>query len=106
MLLSAVKKCAEENDGGRLFCYGSDIDLICVKMTVVNLMMNSVPSEVTWMNTLTMQHWRSYHIDLQLMKWKSRRMFIISLSDNEALRLRFSFHQRLEEGFSLTQTHQ
>ncbi|WP_261386074.1 N-6 DNA methylase [Parabacteroides distasonis] len=24
MLLSAVKKCAEENDGGRLFCYGSD----------------------------------------------------------------------------------
>ena len=30
MLLSAVKKCAEENDGGRLFCYGSDIDLICV----------------------------------------------------------------------------
>lgn len=106
MLLSAVKKCAEENDGGRLFCYGSDIDLICVKMTVVNLMMNSVPSEVTWMNTLTMQHWRSYHIDLQLMKWKSRRMVIISLSDNEALRLRFSFHQRLEEGFSLTQTHQ
>lgn len=106
MLLSAVKKCAEENDGGRLFCYGSDIDLICVKMTVVNLMMNSVPSEVTWMNTLTMQRWRSYHIDLQLMKWKSRRMVIISLSDNEALRLRFSFHQRLEEGFSLTQTHQ
>ena len=48
------------------FCYGSDIDLICVKMTVVNLMMNSVPGEVTWMNTLTMQHWRSYHIDLQL----------------------------------------
>jgi hypothetical protein len=66
MLLSAVKKCAEENDGGRLFCYGSDIDLICVKMTVVNLMMNSVPGEVAWMNTLTMQHWRSYHIDLQL----------------------------------------
>ena len=60
------KKCAEENDGGRLFCYGSDIDLICVKMTVVNLMMNSVPGEVAWMNTLTMQHWRSYHIDLQL----------------------------------------
>lgn len=66
MLLSAVKKCAEENDGGRLFCYGSDIDLICVKMTVVNLMMNSVPGEVAWMNTLTMQHWRSYHLDLQL----------------------------------------
>ena len=57
---------SEENDGGRLFCYGSDIDLICVKMTVVNLMMNSVPGEVAWMNTLTMQHWRSYHIDLQL----------------------------------------
>lgn len=37
-----------------------------VKMTVVNLMMNSVPGEVAWMNTLTMQHWRSYHIDLQL----------------------------------------
>lgn len=42
------------------------MDLICVKMTVVNLMMNSVPGEVAWMNTLTMQHWRSYHIDLQL----------------------------------------
>lgn len=66
MLLPAVKKCAEENDGGRLFCYGSDIDLICVKMIVVNMMMNSVHGEVAWMNTLTMQHWRSYHIDLLL----------------------------------------
>lgn len=65
-MINIFTSCAEENDGGRLFCYGSDIDLICVKMTVVNLMMNSVPSEVTWMNTLTMQHWRSYHIDLQL----------------------------------------
>lgn len=50
----------------RPYCYGSDIDLNCVKMCVINMIINSIPGEIAWMNTLTMEHWRSYHIKLIL----------------------------------------
>lgn len=39
-------------------------DLTCVKMTTINMLMNSIPGEVAWMNTLTMEHWRSYRTGL------------------------------------------
>lgn len=66
MLLSAAKQCTEKNENARPYCYGSDIDLLCVKMCVVNMIMNSIPGEIAWMNTITMEHWRSYHIKLTL----------------------------------------
>lgn len=42
--------------------YGADIDHTCVKMTVLNMLMNSMEGEVAWMDTLAMKHWKSYHI--------------------------------------------
>lgn len=66
MLLSAVKASTKENPLNRPFCYGSDIDLNCVKMTTINLLMNSIPGEVAWMDTLKLEHWRSYKINLIL----------------------------------------
>ena len=65
LLLSAAKKCVEK-ETERPYCYGSDIDLNCVKMCVINMIINSIPGEIAWMNTLTMEHWRSYHIKLIL----------------------------------------
>lgn len=41
-----------------------DIDLTCVKMTAINMLKNSVPSEIAWMNTLTLEHWRRYQLNL------------------------------------------
>lgn len=67
-LLSAAKICAEKNEGKRPKCYGSDIDITCVKMAVINMLMNSIPGEIAWMNALTLEHWRSYHIDLMLIR--------------------------------------
>lgn len=64
MLLSAVKSLSRTNPNDRIFCYGSDIDLTCVKMTAINMLMNSVPGEIAWMNTLTLEHWRSYQLNL------------------------------------------
>lgn len=66
MLLSTAKACSEKHDGKRPFCYGSDIDITCVKMAVINMMLNSIPGEIAWMNALSMEHWRSYHISLIL----------------------------------------
>lgn len=63
---AAAKTCADKNQGRRPRCFGSDIDIICVKMAVVNMLMNSIPGEIAWMNALTMEHWRSYCIDLIL----------------------------------------
>lgn len=65
-LLSAAKMCANKNKGKRPRCYGSDIDISCVKMAVINMLMNSIPGEIAWMDTLRMEHWRSYCIDLML----------------------------------------
>ena len=48
----------------RLKFYGADVDLTCCKMTVLNMLVNSMPGEVAWMNTLTMEHYRSWHIRL------------------------------------------
>ena len=64
MLLSAVRSLNRKDPNGRIFCYGSDIDLTCVKMTAINMLMNSIPGEIAWMNTLTMEHWRSYRTGL------------------------------------------
>ena len=62
LLLAAAKTCVDKNQGRRPRCFGSDIDIICVKMAVVNMLMNSIPGEIAWMNALTMEHWRSYCI--------------------------------------------
>lgn len=66
MLLSAAKVCAEKNQNKRPYCYGSDIDITCVKMTTINMLMNSIPGEIAWMNAITLEHWRSYCIELIL----------------------------------------
>ena len=50
----------------RLRFYGADNDLICVKMAVLNMLINCMKGEIAWMNTLTVEHYRSYHINLVL----------------------------------------
>lgn len=45
-----------------LWVYGSDLDSRCVKMTVLNMLLHTLRGEVAHMNTISMQHWRSYHI--------------------------------------------
>ncbi len=45
-----------------MWVYGSDIDHRCVKMTALNMLIHSCRGEVAWMNTLSMDHWGSYHI--------------------------------------------
>jgi 2-polyprenyl-3-methyl-5-hydroxy-6-metoxy-1,4-benzoquinol methylase len=60
MLLAMAKK------NRRLRFYGSDNDITCVKMAVLNMLINSMKGEIAWMNALTMEHYRSYHINLVL----------------------------------------
>lgn len=64
MLLSAVKSLSLTHPNERIFCYGSDIDLTCVKMATINMLMNSIPGEIAWMNTLTLEHWKSFRMEL------------------------------------------
>ncbi|HAN37655.1 MAG TPA: hypothetical protein DCQ29_02030, partial [Chitinophagaceae bacterium] len=56
MLLAAAKR------NRNLRFYGSDLDITCVKMTAINLAMNSLKGEVAWMNTITMEHYGSFKI--------------------------------------------
>lgn len=56
MLLAAARK------NRKMWFYGSDIDLTCCKMTVLNMLFNTMRGEVAWMDTLRMEHWKSWHI--------------------------------------------
>lgn len=60
MLLSAAKL----NRHARF--YGADLDIICCKMTLVNMLLNSLQGEVAHMNTLTNQFYIGYKIDTTL----------------------------------------
>lgn len=42
--------------------YGADLDLICCKMTVLNMLLNSMCGEVAWMDTIRGEHYRSWHL--------------------------------------------
>lgn len=42
--------------------YGADNDSTCSKMAVLNMMLNTMQGEIAWMNSLTMEHYKSWHI--------------------------------------------
>lgn len=56
MLLAMAKR------NRHLLFYGSDIDLLCVKMATLNLALNSLKGEIAHMDALSLQHWGSFHI--------------------------------------------
>ncbi len=56
MLLSAAKL----NRNMKFFA--ADVDLTCCKMTAINMILNSMEGEVAWMNSLSLEHWKSWHI--------------------------------------------
>lgn len=56
MLLSAAK--ISRNN----YFYGADIDIRCVKMTAINMCLNSLSGEAVHMNSLSNEHWGGYTI--------------------------------------------
>ena len=56
MLLSAAK--ISRNN----YFYGADIDIRCVKMSAINLCLNSLTGEVVHQDSLSMEHWGGYTI--------------------------------------------
>ncbi|WP_346318212.1 N-6 DNA methylase [Chitinophaga sp. YIM B06452] len=46
----------------RLKFYGADTDITCCKMTVLNMLVNSLEGEIAWMDSISLEHYRSWHI--------------------------------------------
>ena len=42
--------------------YGADNDLTCCKMAVLNMFINTMEGEIAWMDSLSMEHYKSWHI--------------------------------------------
>lgn len=57
MLLAAAKQNPD------MLFFGSDIDHLCVKMCVVNLIFNGLEGEIVWGNPLTLEAWKVYQIE-------------------------------------------
>lgn len=61
MLLAAGKRAADKGVRNVRF-FGSDIDPMCCKMAVLNMLINTMCGEIAHMDTLRMEHWKSWHI--------------------------------------------
>lgn len=66
MLLATGKRAAEKGVRNVRF-FGCDIDPICCKMAVLNMLINTMCGEIAHMNTLSMEHWKSWHISRVLL---------------------------------------
>ncbi|MCC2546414.1 N-6 DNA methylase [Hymenobacter sp. BT175] len=51
---------AEQSPGNTFFA--ADVDQRCARMTVLNFFANGITGEVAWMNTLSMECWRAWHV--------------------------------------------
>ena len=56
MLLSAAKINRKAQ------FYAADLDLTCCKMTLLNFLLNTMCGEVAWMNSLSLEHWKSWKV--------------------------------------------
>lgn len=61
MLLAAAKINRE------LYFYGSDIDLLCVKMSVLNLALNNLRGEIVWGDPLRLEVYASFKIEREIL---------------------------------------
>jgi hypothetical protein len=57
---STILGAARENP--RLNFFAADRDLVCCKMMVISFMLNRLAGEVAWMDSLTLAHWKSWHL--------------------------------------------
>jgi len=57
LLLSAAKI------NRKALFYAADVDLTCCKMTLLNFLLNTLCGEVAWMNTISLQHWKSWRVN-------------------------------------------
>lgn len=62
--------------------YGSDVDITCVKMTVINMAYNSLKGEIHWMNTLSMDHYGTFAIHVEPF---TRVPYIITLAADKSV---------------------
>lgn len=46
--------------------YGADNDLLCCKMAALNLICNTMPGEIAYMDSLSLEYYYSYHIQLRV----------------------------------------
>ncbi len=46
------------------FFYGADISATCAKMSVLNFFLNGLRGEIAWMNTLSMEWFGGWHINM------------------------------------------
>lgn len=44
-----------------LIFYAADVDQTCCKMTLLNMLANSLTCEVAWMNSISMEHYGTWH---------------------------------------------
>lgn len=47
----------------RALFYAADLDLTCCKMTLLNFIMNTMSGEIAWMNTLSLEVWKTWKVD-------------------------------------------
>ncbi|HFK5512767.1 TPA: N-6 DNA methylase [Elizabethkingia anophelis] len=81
--------------------YGSDIDLVCVKMSVLNLALNNLLGEIVWGNPITMDHYASFQIGKCVI---SKFPFITIVKEDKSIHFKASVKQVLDTKSNSTPT--
>lgn len=85
--LLAGMKSAREKHETEPYVYGCDLDHRCVRMTLLNVCLNSGRGDIEWGNTLLMDIYKTYHIDRVMLngRWMSFVWQYDGDTDKEAL---------------------
>jgi type I restriction enzyme M protein len=67
-----------------LLFYGADLDPICCKMAVLNMLLNSLTGEIAHMNSLSNEFFRAYHCQIKLIEGHYYPYFIESTEPEQS----------------------
>jgi type I restriction-modification system DNA methylase subunit len=82
MILKAASKFG--NTRHLQFFVAQDLDLMCCKMCAINMSMNTIPGEVYHMNTLSLEYYGAYSLDLVI--YEGKNMCLIRKWDTESIK--------------------
>ncbi len=87
----------------KLFFCGADVDQLCCKMTLLNMLVNSLEGEVAWMNSLSLEHYKTWHAKTVL-TWGGKRLpYYIEVKKEQTLQLK-QWEQRKKEREAASKT--
>lgn len=81
----------------KLLIYAADVDQLCCKMSLLNFLSNSLTAEVAWMNSLSFEHFKTWHCGTYLMENGMQRPYWIEVPAEQTYQLAMWEEKKMEK---------